>query len=167
MLALIFLITGSVIMLVFNPWTPLLDQTFDLSGRVIIVVLLIFTLLLLRKSERLQVYWQVIYGLLVLVAAVSMDRVISLWLIQGVGLSDSSPQGWAALKLVEVIVVVAMVILLTRVAGSSLGSIYIQKGNLKFGLSVGIAAFVLSAAFAIPMAALFNARDLTLNRILP
>ena len=49
----------------------------------------------------------------------------------------------------------------------SLGSIYIQKGNLKLGLAIGLTTFTLAALFSIPMATLFKAQDLSLSRIIP
>lgn len=52
-------------------------------------------------------------------------------------------------------------------SGGSLSSIYIQKGNLKLGLIVGLITFVLAAAGSIPMANLFKAQNLSLARIIP
>jgi membrane protease YdiL (CAAX protease family) len=87
--------------------------------------------------------------------------------INYLGIYDNSPAGWAIQKLNECVVVVSVVILLTKASGKSLGSIYIQKGNLKLGLTIGLITFTLAAAFSIPMATLFNAQNLTLTRIIP
>jgi len=55
---------------------------------------------------------------------------------------------------------------LTLLTGGSLGSIYIQKGNLKLGLLVGGVAFLLSAVASPWMAgALFNGQNLTPDRL--
>ena len=63
--------------------------------------------------------------------------------------------------------IVCVIILFTKMSRGTLGSLYIQKGNLKVGIIIGLSTFFLAAAGSIPMASLFNARDLSLARILP
>ena len=55
---------------------------------------------------------------------------------------------------------VSTVIVITRLSGNNLGSIYIQKGNLKQGLIIGSVAFLI-AAIGAPFIApvLFQARE--------
>jgi membrane protease YdiL (CAAX protease family) len=99
--------------------------------------------------------------------AVSLDRVFSLYLIDYLGVNGNTPVGFALLKLNECAVVVCAVILFTWISGGSLGSIYIQKGNLKLGLIIGLITFFLAAAGSIPMATLlFKYQDLNLARII-
>jgi len=61
-----------------------------------------------------------------------------------------------------------VVITFTFVSGGNLGTLYIQKGNLKLGLGLGLVTFFIAAAGSIPTAEfLFKAKDLTLSRVLP
>ena len=60
-----------------------------------------------------------------------------------------------------------MIIIFTKLSRRTLGSIYIQKGNLKLGLFVGLVTFFLAVVGSIPMANLFYAQDLSLTKILP
>ena len=166
-LAFVFIGFGSLIMIVFSPWRPLLEAVPDYLGRITLIALLLISVFLVRKSKQSHKYWQVIYGLLVLIVAVSLDWVIARVLIDNMGLNDSTPAGWALMKLNECIVIVGVVILMTRIGGSKLNTIFIQKGNLKLGLLIGLGAFALAALGSFPMAALFDARDLTLVRITP
>lgn len=166
-LAIIFTVIGSLIMVVFSPWKPLLGSVDDYLGRMGLVFLLFVSVLLIRKSKHLEQYWQIIYGLLILTIAVSLDWIIGNYLIDNVGVHDTTPMGWALQKLNECLVIVSVIIILTKLPGSSLGSIYIQKGNLKLGLTIGVIAFVLAAAGSIPMATLFNAKELNIARIIP
>lgn len=167
LLALLFIISGSLIMIVFSPWRPLLKGVPDYLGRIALIALLLISVFLVRKSKEAHKYWQVVYGLLVLIVAVSLDWVIARVLIDYLGLNDSTPAGWALMKLNECIVIVSVVIIMTRIGGSKLNTIFIQKGNLKLGLLIGLGAFVLAVIGSFPMAALFDARDLTLARITP
>jgi uncharacterized protein len=98
--------------------------------------------------------------------AVSLDWVFSVYLMDHLGIDGSTPSSFTLLKLNECFIVVGAIIFFTHISGSSLGSIYIQKGNLKLGLSTGLITFVLAAAGSIPMAKLFEARNLTLARII-
>ena len=167
MLASLFLIVGSLIMIVFSPWRPLLDRTLDYLGRAVLIIILLISTLLVRKSKRSHQYWQVIYGLLILIVAVSLNWITARILVDYFLVTDSTPAGWALLKINDFIMIVSTVIILTKIGGGTLGSIYIQKGKLKLGLLIGLVTFLLAAAGSIPMAALFDGQNLTLDRIIP
>jgi membrane protease YdiL (CAAX protease family) len=167
LLAIFFVAVGSIIMIVFSPWNPLLGRANDYLGRIGLISLLSVTVWVIRRSRHYEKYWQVIYGLLVLAIAVSLDWIIANYLIHQVGVRDTTPVGWALQKLNEGLVVVSAVLILTKLSGRSLGSIYIQKGHLKKGLFIGLATFILAAVGSIPMATFFNAQELTLDRIIP
>jgi membrane protease YdiL (CAAX protease family) len=168
-LALLYIAIGSLIYIVFSPLRPLLDKVdkvADYIGRIGLIVLLLVAVRMVRKSSHFEKYGQVLLGLLIMAIAVSLDWVFSIYLIDHLGVDGSTPVGFALLKLNECAVVVCTVILFTRMAGGSLGSIYIQKGNLKLGLLIGLITFFLAAAGSIPMATLlFKYQDLSLARI--
>jgi len=136
-------------------------------GRIGLIAFLLAGMLLARRSRLFEKYWSVLLGFFIMAIAVSLDWVFGIYLIDYLGVSDNTPFGWALLKLNECIVIVCVIILFTKMSRSSLGSIYIQRGNLKLGLIIGLGTFFLAAAGSIPMANLFNARDLSLARILP
>jgi len=164
---LLFVAIGAVIIVVFSPLRPMLGRTDDYLGRIGMIVLLLLAVLWARKNSRFQRYELVLFGLLILAIAVSLDRFISVYLVDYLGVSDATAAGWAIPKLNECVVVISVVILLTRLSGGSLGSVYIQRGNLKLGLIVGVITFCLAAAGSTLMAALlFKGENLTLARII-
>lgn len=168
LLAFLFVAIGSLIIIVFSPLRPLLDPVRDYIGRISLSVILLIAVVLLRRSDRYKKFCPVMFGLLTMSVAVSLDWIISIYLIEHLGITGNTPLGFALLKLNEFAIVVSMVILFTMISGSSLGSIYIQKGNLKLGLGIGLIAFVIGAAGSIPMATLiFKGENLTLIRIIP
>jgi len=167
-LALLFTGIGSLIMIVFSPWgQPLFSRGTDYLGRIGLIILLLAITLLVRRNKHLEAYWQISFAFFVMAIAVSLDRVFGIYLIDYLGIIDNTASGWALPKLNECAVIVCVILLFTRMSGSNRGSIYLQKGNLKLGLSIGLIAFFSAAAGSIPMATLFNARDLSLARILP
>ena len=165
-LALGFTLIGGLILIVFSPLRPLLEPVPDYLGRIGLTAALLVAALLLRQYEPAKRYWPVVYGLFVLAATVSLDWVFANYVIQNLGVHGNTPTGFALLKLNECVVVVAAVILFTHLSGDSLGSIYIQKGRLKLGLTIGLVAFLLAAAGSLPMSSLFKADSLSLERII-
>jgi len=167
-LVLFFIASAAFILIVFSPWGegPKLGRRDDYLAKIGVSILLLAVALLLRKSKRFEKYWQVFFALFIMTVAVSVDLIFGRYM-PTLGVTDSTPAGWALQKLNECFVVVSMIIILTLSSGSSLGSIYIQKGNLMLGLIIGFTTFFIFAAGSIPMASLFNAQDLSFARIIP
>jgi membrane protease YdiL (CAAX protease family) len=130
-------------------------------------IVLLVAALLSRRSERLKRYWQVLFALFILTVAISLDWITAIYVRSSMSVNDSTPAGWALQKLSECIIIASVIVTFTLAAGGNLGSIYLQKGNLKLGLIIGSISIFIFAAGAIPMAALFNAPSLSLSRILP
>ena len=108
-----------------------------------------------------------IFALFILTVAISLDLVFGKYMIIQLGIIDTTPAGWALPKLNECFVIVSVIVVFTLLSGDNLGSIYIQKGNLKLGLIIGLAAFFIFSVGAIPMASLFNLQNPSLAGILP
>jgi membrane protease YdiL (CAAX protease family) len=169
LLALLFTAMAAFILLVFSPWraTPRLGFVDDYLAKIGVSVVLLVAALLSRRSERLKKYWQVLFALFILTVAISLDWVIPVYVRRYMGVNDSTPAGWALQKLNECFVVASVIVTFTLASGNNLGSLYIQKGNLKLGLTIGLASFFIFAAGAIPMASLFQAQNLSMVRIIP
>lgn len=165
-LALVFLVFGFLIYIVFSPFRPLLPRIPDYLGRIGLIVLLLAATLLIRRNDRYGKYYQVFLGLLIMAIAVSLDNALGIYLDVYLGVNGKTPIGYAIMKINEFAVVVSVVVSLTLLTGGSLGSIYIQKGKLKSGLTIGLISFLIAAAGSIPMSFLFKAQNLNLERIL-
>jgi membrane protease YdiL (CAAX protease family) len=172
-LALLFVGIGVMIYLVFSPMRPLLTRdggypgrVADYLGRIGLIVILLAAVFLARRSTRFEKYAPVLLGLSIMAIAVSLDRIIGIYLLVYLGVDGNTPVGYALQKLNECLVVFCVIITLTRMSGGSLGSIYLQKGNLKLGLIIGLVTFCLAAAGSTLMAVLlFKGQDLTFARI--
>ena len=166
---LLFLLSASLIYYFFVPWGTgqVLAKITDYLAKIFVGVLLLFLTFLARRSKRFQQYWRVIFALFVLLLTISLTKVFGIYVIKELGILDTTPAGWAFQKLNEAFIAVSVIIACTLKSGDRLGSIYIQKGNLKLGLLIGITTFVLAAAGSFPMATLFNAQNLTIHRVIP
>jgi membrane protease YdiL (CAAX protease family) len=167
--ALLFIAIGGVTMTVFNPWGKhFLEHVPDYVGRIVLIALLFIGTVLVGRSERFKKYGQLSVGLLILAIVVSLDKIIGVYLIDYVGVSDATPIGWMLQKVNETLFIVCAVIFLQRASGGTLESLYIKKGNLKLGLAIGLITFILAAAGSMPAAEFFfKAKDLSLARVIP
>jgi len=167
-LFLLFLALGLLLFLVFSHFRPLLPENADLPSRMALILTLLGSSLLLRRSDRLRKYWPVIFAFFIASFAQALDYYLSGWLPGLLGLDMESPAGIDMDKLESTLLIVLPIVLLTRLSGNSMGSIYLQKGNIKLGLIVGLTVFIVVAALSIPWAQWqYRVGDLSLQRVLP
>ncbi len=167
-LFLLFLALGLLLFVVFSHFRPLLPEDADLPSRIALILVLLGSSLLLRRSDRLRKYWLVIFAFFIASLAQALDYYLSGWLASLLGLDMKSPAGIAVDKLESTLLIVLAIVLLTRLSGNNMGSIYLQKGNLRLGLAIGLPVFFVVAALSIPWAQWqYRAGDLSLQRVLP
>lgn len=167
-LILFFAVAGTLIIVVFSPWDPLLNAKVDYLGRLAAIIFFAALYPLTRKIALLEKYHQIVFGLLVLVTAVTLDWVFGIYLIKQLGVRATSPANIALVKLNEFAVVAAVIIAFTVASGKQLGEIFLKKGKLRLGLIIGAACFVVLVAGSIPMAVnWFQGRDLLVTRVVP
>jgi membrane protease YdiL (CAAX protease family) len=106
--------------------------------------------LLLKYSKRWSQYWLVTYAFFVASVAYPSTLLLDVGRILGrLALSPNTSYGLAIGKLIEVIVVVVPILVLTKLSGADLGSIFLKRGNLKLGLGIGGLVFVNFATSAL------------------
>ena len=146
----LFVAIGLLTFLVFSHFRPVFPRNIDIPARIAFVLALLVCSLLLRRSERFGKYWLVFFAFFTASFAQALDYYFSGWLLNLLGLDIATPAGIALDKLESTFLIVVPIILLTRISGGSLASIYLQKGNLKWGLIIGLTVFVAVAAVSIP-----------------
>jgi membrane protease YdiL (CAAX protease family) len=168
LLIILFAAAGTLLIVVFSPWDPLLSGRADYLGRLGSIAFFVLLYLLMRRTAVLAKYKPLVFGLLALATAVTLDWIISNYVIRQLGVRAGSPSNIALVKLNEFVVVAAIIMAFTLASGKGLGEIYLQKGRLKLGLIIGAACFLAFAAGSIPMAGLwFQARDLSVAKVIP
>ncbi len=166
---ILFLVMGLLIFVVFSHMRPLLPDSVDLMGRILMITGFLVAALLARRSERCEKYWQILFAGFIASLATGVDYYLPSrdWLLKLFNISIRTPAGIAIDKLDSSIIIIAIVILLTKVSGSDLASIYLKKGKLKKGLLIGLIAFAVAVAGSIPVAqAFFGGRDLQVGKVL-
>jgi membrane protease YdiL (CAAX protease family) len=168
-LALVFFVSGAAIVYYFNPWQyeTILPKTTDYLLKIGVCVLLLVLSLVTRNNQRLHAYWQLLFALFVLTLVYTLDFIVNVYILDYLKIPVNTPTTIALQKLNEALIVISAVIGCTLASGNDLGSIYIQKGNWKLGLKIGLVAFFLAALLSIPMATFFKTQNLTISRALP
>jgi membrane protease YdiL (CAAX protease family) len=144
-LFLVFLVCEFVIIILGSNYFEVFSTNKNLAYNLVISVIFLVTSLLLKRTERWSQYWRV--GFTFFVASVAYP---STWLLEArtssvldrLGLIARTPQYLGVEKVFEAIVVVVPVILLTKLSGADLGSIYLKRGNIKLGLGIGSLVFI-------------------------
>jgi membrane protease YdiL (CAAX protease family) len=168
-LSALFLVLGLLIFVVFSHMRPILPKSIDIAGRIVMIVGFLTLALLARRSASFKEYWQTLFACFIAALATAIDYYLPSrdWLLRLFCISIKTPAGIAIDKLDSSIIIVAFIILLTKVSGSNLSTLYLRKGNLKNGLIVGLIAFSVAVVGSIPVSELFfGAQDLQIQEVL-
>ncbi len=166
---LLFVAFGLLVFFVFSHYYPRFRGSADIAGRFALGALLLAAALLARRSEHFRKYWMLPCAFFTALAAISIDYYLGLskWILPLLQIGTDTPAGWAIDKLESSLLGVAVVLVVNRLWGNSLGSIFWRRGRLGLGLAVGLSVFALMLAVAVPFATFsFKGQNLTWARIL-
>lgn len=95
---------------------------------------------LFRRSDKLARYWQIAYAFFVASAVNLVSAIFAGYnttIVQFFGVSLATNQGQAIAKLYDALLVVIPIIVLSKLSGADLGSLFLKKGNMRLGLGIG------------------------------
>lgn len=124
----------------------------------LVFVFLLLTILI-RSRESLKNYGQILFAFFIASFALFIDLFVNF--------SANTPNGFLIDMLVSASIIVSVIIVFTKLSRNSLDSIFLNKGNIKLGLIVGLIGFFIFAITAIPVAQfMFNGKNLGLERVI-
>jgi len=168
-LSMLFLACGLLVFIVFSHYHPFYTGNTDMVGRVVVAGVFLALVLMTRFSEHFQKYWLIPFAFFAALTAISVDKYLGLskWIYPAFGIIERSPVGWAVDKLESSLLGIIVVLIINRLAGQRVESLYIRRGNLRLGLTVGLVAFVVMTATVIPVTeTYFKGENLTWARII-
>ena len=118
---------------------------------------------LLKRSERLREYWQILLALGTAATAMLISAYWGDWLLGALKISQGTVTGLALSKLSEALWICLSIVAVTVLFGVDMGTIFLKSGKLKQGLLIGLLAFLLLAVIATVQA---NAQGTTLQQLL-
>lgn len=139
-LFVVFLICSLAIFVLGCNYIDILPTNRNLGYQVFLSAAFLIAAVWFKRDERLNQYWQIAFAFFTAIFAVTITSLIGNWNLTFLGWFDvktGSSQFQAINKVYEMLMVVVPIIVLTKLSGADLGSIYLKRGNLKWGLSIG------------------------------
>lgn len=146
----LFFVCESAIIIFGSNYYDVFATNKNLTYNLLTSVIFLAAALLLKFSKRWNQFWLVAYAFFVASVAYPSTLLLNVGqLIGKISLTPLTSQGLAIGKLIEAIVVVVPIIILTKLSGADLGSIFLKRGNLKLGLGIGGLVFLNFATSAL------------------
>jgi membrane protease YdiL (CAAX protease family) len=120
--------------------------------RVILAVVFLGAALMLRRNESAEPYSHIAYAFFVATVTyfvTSLTAGMREPFFRTINVPMDTPLHLALMKVYEVVLVVATILILSKLWGNDLGSLYIKKGRLGLSLFIGISLLVINAATGI------------------
>lgn len=161
----LFLIGGLSIYLLGNNWNSLFPTNTSTAYKAILPIVFLLLAVALHWSGRFRPYWPIAFALFIGAFANWLNWTLGNWLKYWLPMASTTAEKLTIDKLSQCIPVVLAILLLTKLIGNDLGSLFIKKGNLRDGLAFGFISFgvcaVIFAVIAIVQANAPASRGLT------
>ncbi len=163
------LIIGLLVFVVFSHIRPMLEGSADWIGRIFLIGGLFLASMIVKKNEKFQKYWELLFAFGIAATAMAIDLYLpsTTWWLAIFHVSIDTPLGIAIDKLDSSILIIVSILILNKVSGGTLESLFLRKGNVRKSLTIGIIAFVICVGGAYFVAQMFGAQNLSLARIIP
>lgn len=106
-----------------------------------LTAVLLVAAVLLRRSERLSRYWRAAFAFFTATAALLFSTLMAPFTEDALawfGVTTSTSEGIALAKSYEMVMIVAPILLITKLSGADLGWLYLRRGDLRSGLFIGV-----------------------------
>jgi membrane protease YdiL (CAAX protease family) len=156
----VFFICEMAIFILGSNYFDIFPTNKNLTYNLVISVVFLIAALWFKRTERWKEFWPVTYAFFVASVASPVTSLTLDWVNRLIGrfaLTPDTTQGLAVGKVLEVILIVVPIIVLTKLSGADLGSIFLKRGNLKLGVGIGLLVFF----FLVPAAFMFSAQRFT------
>jgi membrane protease YdiL (CAAX protease family) len=143
-LFILFLVCEAAIFIFGSNYFDVYPTNKNLNFNLILTVVFLVVALWFKLDQRLNKFWQIVFALFIASAVTTTTSLIGGWNVAFLGwfsaVEDTS-KGQAINKVYETLMVVLPILVLVKLSGADLGSIFLKRGNLKLGLSIGALVF--------------------------
>jgi membrane protease YdiL (CAAX protease family) len=165
-LFLIFLMCGISLpalsgLLVF-PFS-LFPPEWDLMYRLALSTIFLISAIVSFKIERFKKYWKVFFAFFIASFAINAQALSAY-----INIPATPINSLVMSMFFSTVLVVIPIIALSLISGDRLSTIFLQKGDLRQGIIIGLVAFCILAVVSIPIATyMFNGQNLSIDRVIP
>ena len=150
-LLIVFLVCSLAILVFGSKYFDFFWTNKNLAYQGTLSALSLVAVVWLKRDERWNLYRQIAFAFFTASFVICVTLLIGDWNLTVLGwfsVRVGTSQWQAINKIYEMLMVVVPIMVLTKLAGADLGSIYLKRGNLKWGLGVGMLVFLNFAASA-------------------
>ena len=142
----LFLMGGLAIYLLGNNWTSMFPTNTSTAYKASLPIVFLMLAVALHWSKTLRAYWPIAFALFIGAFANWLNWTFGNWLKNLLPMAGSTAEELVIDKLSQCIPVVLAIIVLTKLIGNDLGSLFLKKGDLRAGLQFGFISFSICAA---------------------
>ena len=148
-ISVVVLICGVLVFVLGTNYYSVFPTNDSQAYRVILAALFLGAALALRRNESAEHYSHIAYAFFIatvtyFVTSLTVGTRESLFRAMDVPMD--TPLHLALVKVYEMVLVVAVILILSKVWGNDLGSLYIKKGRLGLNLFIGLSLLVINTA---------------------
>lgn len=148
-LSLLYLTSGLTVFWGLFTFASFIPEPFRSASQVLIPAAFLTTSLMFRRSRRWHGYWRSFFAFFVAAAAAALSTHSGEWGLWLSGLDFDSPNGFAVFKFSENVAIVLTIVVLTKLSGQDLGTIFFKWGKLRPGLAIGLGTFFFLSLLAL------------------
>jgi membrane protease YdiL (CAAX protease family) len=139
-LFVLFLICGLAVFVFGSSFFTIFPTNNSLPYNLVLAAVFLIVAVWFKHNEHLEKYWRAAFAFFVATCATLSTLLLGGWnrtVLSWFNLTDTTSAGMAIAKVYEMLMIVVPIIMLTKLSGADLGSIYLKRGNLKWGLGIG------------------------------
>lgn len=143
-LFILFLLCESAIFIFGSYYFDIFPTNKNLTFNLAVSAVLLITTLWFRYDKRLNKHWQIPLVFFAASIAYPITAILDGWiraLLTWFAVTVETSQGQAIEKICEMLLKTIPILVLVKLSGADLGSVFIKRGNLKIGLGIGALVF--------------------------
>lgn len=138
---ILFLVCGLAILFLGSNFYEIFPTNRNLTYNLIVSTVFLVASLWFKYDKRLNRYWQITFTFFIASVVYPVTSLTVVWksgMLSRLGVvAVVTSQGTAIDKIFQMVFTVVPILVLVRLSGADLGSIYLRRGNLKMGLGFG------------------------------
>lgn len=159
-LFLLFLLCEAVIFIFGSYYFEVFPTNKSLTFNLAVSAIFLAATLWFRYDKRLNKHWQIAFAFFIASVAYPFTAIFDSWIRAALGwfaVTTDTSKGQAIEKICEMLLKTVPILLLVKLSGADMGSVFIKRGELKLGLGIGALVFF----FLAPAAFMFASQRFT------
>jgi len=160
----LFLLCGFLVFVLGLNYLGVIPKNLRLVYKIALSASFLAAVLLVHRNKHLRQYRQVFFAFFVASTALVFEYYHADFGSLFLSGKESTVIRNVVMMVSSTSIIVIIIVVLTKISGASVASIYLEKGNLRLGLIVGISTFVIMSILGILWA---QSQNIGMDRIIP